>query len=120
MPSIQDLNQQFALGDSLKFAEHSSGLLMGILQTDLCSAQFFLQGAHVSHFHPSHAAKPILFMSEAALFEPNRPIRGGIPICFPGSAITPQILRSQLTAGYEPPLGKFTQQNKLQSTQKLS
>lgn len=83
MPSIQDLNQQFALSDSLKFAEHSSGLLIGLVQTDLCSAQFFLQGAHVSHFHPSHAAKPILFMSEAAIFEPNRPIRGGIPICFP-------------------------------------
>jgi glucose-6-phosphate 1-epimerase len=83
MSSLQDLNQQFALSDSLVFAEHSSGLLIGIVQTHRCSAQFFLQGAHITHYQPSHAPQPILFTSEAALFEPNRPIRGGIPICFP-------------------------------------
>jgi glucose-6-phosphate 1-epimerase len=83
MSSLQDLNQQFALSDSLVFAEHSSGLLIGIVQTPRCSAQFFLQGAHVTQFHPSHTRQPLLFMSEAAIFEPNRPIRGGIPICFP-------------------------------------
>lgn len=83
MSYLQDLNQQFALGDSLRFAEHPSGLLIGTVQTTLCRAQFFLQGAHLTNFQPSHTPTPILFMSEAALFEPQRPIRGGIPICFP-------------------------------------
>jgi glucose-6-phosphate 1-epimerase len=83
MLSIQYLNQQFALGDLLKFAEHPSGLMMGLIKTPLCEARFFLQGAHVAHFHPTHTQRPILFMSEAAVYEPGRPIRGGIPICFP-------------------------------------
>lgn len=83
MLSIQTLNQQFALGDFLKFADHPSGLMMGLVKTPLCEARFFLQGAHVSHFHPTHTQRPILFMSEAAVYEPGRPIRGGIPICFP-------------------------------------
>lgn len=83
MLSIQTLNQQFALGDFLKFAEHPSGLMMGLVKTPLCESRFFLQGAHVSHFHPTHTQRPVLFMSEAAVYEPGRPIRGGIPICFP-------------------------------------
>lgn len=83
MLSTQTLNQQFALGDFLTFAEHPSGLMMGLVKTPLCEARFFLQGAHVSHFHPTHTQRPVLFMSEAAVYEPGRPIRGGIPICFP-------------------------------------
>jgi glucose-6-phosphate 1-epimerase len=83
MSSIRDLNQQFALDGSLSFAEHASGLLIGTVKTTQCSAQFFLQGAHVTHFQPSHTVEPILFMSQEAIFEPSRPIRGGIPICFP-------------------------------------
>jgi glucose-6-phosphate 1-epimerase len=83
MTSIQDLNQQFAVGDFLTFAKHPSGLMMGIVKTPLCEASFFLQGAHVSHFHPTISQHPVLFMSDSALYEPGRPIRGGIPICFP-------------------------------------
>jgi len=83
MSSIRDLNQQFALDGSLTFAEHPSGLLLGIVKTPHCSAQFFLQGAHVTHYQPTHTDQPILFLSQEAIFEPSRPIRGGIPICFP-------------------------------------
>lgn len=83
MSSLQDLTQQFALDNALFFEEHPSGLLIGRVQTSHCDAQFFLQGAHVTHFHPFITTKPLLFLSEVAVFEPARPIRGGIPICFP-------------------------------------
>lgn len=88
MQSIQTLNQQFALGDFLKFAD-AQQMMMGLVKTPLCEARFFLQGAHVSHFHPTHTQRPILFMSEAAVYQPpGRPIRGGIRFAFPGSALT--------------------------------
>jgi D-hexose-6-phosphate mutarotase len=43
----------------------------------------YLHGAHVTQFHPRHAKRPVLWMSGSSMFEPNKPIRGGVPICFP-------------------------------------
>ena len=83
MNSLATLNQQFALDTVLTFQEHSSGLLVGQINSDLCLGQFFLQGAHVTDFRPTHTDQPVLFLSQAAIFEPHRAIRGGIPICFP-------------------------------------
>jgi glucose-6-phosphate 1-epimerase len=42
----------------------------------------YLHGAHVTHFQPA-GHQPVLWMSKSSLFEPNKPIRGGVPICFP-------------------------------------
>jgi glucose-6-phosphate 1-epimerase len=45
-------------------------------------AVVYLQGAHVAHFHPK-GGRPVLWMSLASRFEGGKPIRGGVPICFP-------------------------------------
>jgi D-hexose-6-phosphate mutarotase len=45
-------------------------------------ALVYLQGAHVAHFQPK-GEKPVLWMSAASRYEPGRPLRGGVPICFP-------------------------------------
>jgi len=50
--------------------------------SDLASAQIYLHGAHVTHFQP-RGAEPLLFMSAASHFQPDKPIRGGIPVIFP-------------------------------------
>jgi len=42
----------------------------------------YLHGAHVTKFQPK-GQKPVLFMSAKSMFEPGKPIRGGVPICFP-------------------------------------
>ena len=52
------------------------------IKTDLAEARVYLYGAHVTHFQP-HGQKPVLFMSEKALFQEGKPIRGGVPVCFP-------------------------------------
>jgi glucose-6-phosphate 1-epimerase len=46
-------------------------------------AEVYFQGAHVTAWHPAVARDPVLWMSRASLFEPGRPLRGGVPICFP-------------------------------------
>lgn len=38
-------------------------------------------GAHVTHWTPD--GEPVLFLSSRAEFAPGRPIRGGVPVCFP-------------------------------------
>ncbi len=79
----QELNQRFAIGEQLKFELHPSGLVQGKISTDKCSGSFFLLGAHVAEFQPRSQSQPILFMSSEAVFEVGKPIRGGVPICFP-------------------------------------
>jgi len=45
-------------------------------------ALVYLQGAHVAHFQPKEG-RPVLWMSAASRFEAGKPLRGGVPICFP-------------------------------------
>jgi len=46
------------------------------------SAEVYLYGAHVTSWKNDHAEE-LLFLSSKAIFKPPKPIRGGIPICFP-------------------------------------
>jgi glucose-6-phosphate 1-epimerase len=46
------------------------------------SAEIYLQGAHVTRWHPVDC-DDVLFMSDRSRFSPGDPIRGGVPICFP-------------------------------------
>jgi D-hexose-6-phosphate mutarotase len=52
------------------------------ITSPLAEAHIYLHGAHVTHFQPSGDA-PLLFLSARSQFSPGKPIRGGIPICFP-------------------------------------
>jgi glucose-6-phosphate 1-epimerase len=45
-------------------------------------ALVYLQGAHVAHFQPK-GERPVLWMSTESRFEAGKPLRGGVPICFP-------------------------------------
>lgn len=76
------LNKRFALDEQLTFSEHRSGMYQGIVSTPLCRALFFLHGAHVAEFQPA-GQQPVLFMSRQSEFKSDKPIRGGVPLCFP-------------------------------------
>lgn len=80
---IEQLNQKFAVGNSLKFVRHASGLVQGIVETPICTGSFFLLGGHVSAYQPKSQKHPVLFMSRDAIYAVGKPIRGGVPICFP-------------------------------------
>jgi glucose-6-phosphate 1-epimerase len=48
----------------------------------LARAQIYLHGAHVTAWQPARH-DPVLWMSRASQWEAGKPIRGGVPICFP-------------------------------------
>jgi glucose-6-phosphate 1-epimerase len=48
----------------------------------LARAQIYLHGAHVAAWQPA-GHDPVLWMSRASQWEAAKPIRGGVPICFP-------------------------------------
>jgi glucose-6-phosphate 1-epimerase len=62
--------------------EGQGGLKRLTILTPYAEAEIYLHGAHVTQFQPK-GQKPVLFMSAKSWFEPGKPIRGGVPICFP-------------------------------------
>jgi glucose-6-phosphate 1-epimerase len=52
------------------------------IDTPVCSGEILTYGAHVCAWKPQGAA-PVIWMSRRSWHESGRPVRGGIPICFP-------------------------------------
>lgn len=70
---------------SAKSVEQTSGkgnLPLLKIKTPWSAAEIYLHGAHVTHFQ-KNGEPPLLFMSPQSWFEAGKPIRGGVPICFP-------------------------------------
>lgn len=49
---------------------------------DGAEAEVYLHGAHVTSWRPA-GGEEALFLSDAAVFAPGEPIRGGVPVVFP-------------------------------------
>jgi glucose-6-phosphate 1-epimerase len=75
------LNDRFGIPNILRFDQHGD-LTRAQITLPTCAATVYLHGAHVTHFQPTGDA-PVIFLSSRSDFAPAKPIRGGIPICFP-------------------------------------
>jgi glucose-6-phosphate 1-epimerase len=53
------------------------------VRSPLAKGEVYFQGAHVTAWHPAGASAPVIWMSGKSYFEPGKPLRGGVPICFP-------------------------------------
>ncbi|HWB53010.1 MAG TPA: D-hexose-6-phosphate mutarotase [Tepidisphaeraceae bacterium] len=83
MPDIiAELREKFEIENIVGF-DHGAGNMPRIVVTAAPSeAYIYLHGAHVSHYRHRGQA-PLLFLSEKSYFQSDRPIRGGVPICWP-------------------------------------
>jgi len=71
------------LPGTVRLVEGRSGLPCLRVSSDRHgTAEVYLQGAHVSAWQPS-GESPVLWVSRDSAFERGRPIRGGVPVCFP-------------------------------------
>lgn len=64
------------------FLDGRGDLPMLEITTPWSAAEIYLHGAHVTHFQ-KHGEPPLLFLSQCSRFQPDAPIRGGIPIIYP-------------------------------------
>ena len=78
---MQELDRQHGIPNVAKF-EIGQGGLTRLVITGASSAEIYLHGAHVTHFQPA-GQKPVLWVSKKAWFAEGKPIRGGVPLCFP-------------------------------------
>ncbi len=58
------------------------GLPLAGVENKFATAKISFQGANVMEYIPK-GEKPVLWMSEKSYFAPGKPIRGGVPICWP-------------------------------------
>jgi D-hexose-6-phosphate mutarotase len=80
--TLTELNDRFAIPGQLKFKEGKGNLQVAEISNTLAIATISLYGAHVLSFQPK-GQKELLWLSEKSHFEVGKPIRGGIPLCFP-------------------------------------
>jgi glucose-6-phosphate 1-epimerase len=79
---INQLNQEFAIPGQIAFEVGKGGFTVAQIQNNLGSATISLYGAHVQSYIPA-SQKELLWLSPDSAFEAGKPIRGGIPVCFP-------------------------------------
>ena len=80
--TLDTLNTAFALPGALQFADVAPGLPVAEISTPLASARIALQGGQVLTWQPA-GQQPVLWVSKAAVFEPGKGVRGGVPVCWP-------------------------------------
>lgn len=80
--TINALNQQYGIAGKVTFVNGKGNLPVVVINNELSSAALSLYGAHLLSFTPAGAAD-LLWMSDASFYEAGKPIRGGIPLCFP-------------------------------------
>lgn len=93
---LQTLSDHFAIPGVLAFSQNENGLLRASITTPACTAELYLQGAHLTQWQPA-GQPPVLFLSERSAFAPGKAIRGGIPLIFPwfgGRTATPENQRT--------------------------
>jgi len=79
---IHRLNERFGRGSILRFESGPGALTVARIATPDADASVALHGGHVLSFQP-RGEKPVLWLSEHSYYQSDKPIRGGIPICWP-------------------------------------
>ena len=82
MPARIEQLRTHEIPGCVALAEGNGGLPKIIVTTKFSAAEIYLHGAHVTHFQ-KNGGPPLIFMSRKSHFAPGKPIRGGVPVCFP-------------------------------------
>ena len=78
----QELNDRFGIEGAAVFEAGPGDLTQLSITAAGGSARLIVHGAHVTDFAPE-GGRPVLWISRRSRFEPGKPIRGGVPICWP-------------------------------------
>lgn len=79
---IEELEDSFSIEGEVGFAELEENMAFITISNKFADADICLYGAQVTSFRPQKTME-ILWMSPESNFIEGRPIRGGIPVCFP-------------------------------------
>jgi glucose-6-phosphate 1-epimerase len=76
------MNSQKFNVPGVSFSHLDSGLEIVSINNKYASAKITTNGAHIFEYIPA-GEKNLLWVSKKAFFTPGKPIRGGVPVCWP-------------------------------------
>ena len=76
------LKQRFTAIAGLDFVERRPGFIFAEINNRYAAAAVSLYGGHVMEFTP-HGEMPVLWESACSFYQLGKPLRGGIPVCWP-------------------------------------
>lgn len=82
MIDIDELDDKFSIEGEVGFAELEEGMVFLTIFNKYGDVDICLYGAHITSYRPNDSSD-LLWMSPESFFEAGKPIRGGIPVCFP-------------------------------------
>jgi glucose-6-phosphate 1-epimerase len=82
MKIIEELNEKYSIPGKIEFISGKGGFVNAVLKSGASECVVSLYGGHVMSFKPDGKAD-LLWMSKSSYFEEGKPIRGGIPVCWP-------------------------------------
>ena len=74
--------KNFEIPDRVRIVPGNGGLPKIVVTTRFSAAEIYLHGATLTHFQKT-GEPPLIFTSRQSLFAADKPIRGGVPICYP-------------------------------------
>ena len=83
MVNLEALNAAHGLGNALRVVAGAGGMPVIEIQSAHASARIALHGAQVLRFKPHHQTADLLFLSDRAVHQLGKAVRGGVPICWP-------------------------------------
>ena len=84
-----ELNARFGIAGTLTFNNGPAGLVMVQMSNRAAEAELLLQGAQVLRWAP-RGEGAVLWQSGSARFSKGKPVRGGVPLCWPWFGSHPQ------------------------------
>src|SRR5947207_14970602 len=78
--TADQLNAKFGIDERISF--EIDRLLSAELLAPSAEAHVFLHGGHVLTYQ-KHGERPVLFVSKMSNYEAGKPIRRGVPLCWP-------------------------------------
>lgn len=82
MADIAVLNQKYGIAEKVRFKAGPGDLPFVELSCAHGDALVALQGGHLLSWIP-RGEQPVIWLSKDAKFAPGKPIRGGVPVCWP-------------------------------------
>ena len=88
MNNAEELNRRYSIPGKAEFVAWNGGFVKAIIRNGNAECAVSLYGGHVISFKPN-GKDDMLWMSKFSYFEPGKPIRGGIPVCWPWFGANP-------------------------------
>ncbi len=98
---LQQLNDRFAIPGIAQIVPGNDGQPKIKITSVAASAEVYFHGAHITSWIPA-GAEEVIFLSSKAQYQDGKAIRGGVPVCFPGSTPRPTTPKRPRTVSSAP------------------